>query len=489
MRKLLGVSRWHLIGRFMGEAILFSLVAGVFGLALVEIVLKLTPINDLFGKPLSLGLTEEPLLLLGLLGLCLTIGVLSGLYPAAYLSSISPLSALTSNLGGKGGGFRLREILVLTQFMVSVIVIACTLFMAMQMRYIAQKDLGFDKKNRVIINLHGLDIIEKYWVIKNELTKDSHIKGIATCSHMIGIGQGFPVGPVMVDNKDGVPEMYKIMRMQATEDFPRVMGMQLAAGRDFSKKLLTDMGTNFIVNETLARNRGWKDPLGKKIQGGKVIGVLKDFHHASLLTAIEPFAIYPFNEGFDFKSVPAQQRVGFDSIMVIHIADHDVQQTLRMLQEKFSGYDPKHPFEFTFLEDAINKLYMSEERLMKMTGIFSAICILISCLGLFGLAAYATEQRSKEIGIRKVLGASAAQIILMLSRKILWLVFAGSVAACIIAYFAMEEWLSGFAYRAGLQPWVFIVAAAIVIAVAFVTIALQSYRTAQTNPARTLRYE
>lgn len=306
---------------------------------------------------------------------------------------------------------------------------------------------------------------------------------------MVGTGQGFPVGPLMVDNKDGVPEMYKIMRTQATEDFPRVMGMQLAAGRDFSKKLLTDIGTNIIVNETLARNRGWKDPLGKKIQEGKVIGLLKDFHHASLFTAIEPFAIYPFNEGFDFKTVSAEQRVGFESIMVIPIADHDVQQTLKMPQGKFSEYDPKHPFEYAFLEDAIGKLYMSEERLMKMTGIFSAICILISCLGLFGLAAYATEQRSKEIGMRKVLGASAAQIILMLSRKILWLVFAGSVAASIIAYYAMDEWLSGFAYRVGLRPWVFIVSAAIVIVVAFVTIALQSYRTAQTNPARTLRYE
>jgi putative ABC transport system permease protein len=267
------------------------------------------------------------------------------------------------------------------------------------------------------------------------------------------------------------------------------MGMKTVAGRDFSKRLLTDVGTTYLVNETLAKSRGWKDPTKGHIAGGRVIGVLKDFHYDSLLKPIEPFAISLFSQDFDFKSVPAEQRAGFESLLVVQIADHDVPQTLRFLQDKFAGYDPKHPFEFQFLEDAINKLYLPEERLMKMTGIFSGICILISCLGLFGLAAYTTEQRSKEIGIRKVLGASSSQIILMLSRKILWLVLAGSIVACIVAYYTIERWFENFAYRAGIHPLVFVVSTLAVIAVAFVTIALQSYRTAQSNPARTLRYE
>jgi putative ABC transport system permease protein len=175
--------------------------------------------------------------------------------------------------------------------------------------------------------------------------------------------------------------------------------------------------------------------------------------------------------------------------MVLKISNKDVQQTLRFLQQKFGEYDPRHSFEYVFLDDAIDKLYMSENRLMRMTGIFSGICIFISCLGLFGLASYSTEQRSKEIGIRKVLGASVSQIILMLAKKILWLVLAASIAASIIAYYAIDEWMSGFAYRVGIHLWVFLVSAAIVIAVAFITVALQSCRTARANPAVTLRYE
>jgi putative ABC transport system permease protein len=175
--------------------------------------------------------------------------------------------------------------------------------------------------------------------------------------------------------------------------------------------------------------------------------------------------------------------------MVIHISPDDIPQTLSFIQQKLMEFDPRHPFEYRFLDDAIDNLYMSENRLMRMTGIFSGICIFISCLGLFGLAAYTTEQRRKEIGIRKVLGASAAQIILMLSQKILWLVLAGSIVATVVAYYAMDEWLTGFSYRTGINPLIFVISALVVIAVAFVTIALQSYKTAQANPSKMLRYE
>jgi putative ABC transport system permease protein len=281
--------------------------------------------------------------------------------------------------------------------------------------------------------------------------------------------------------------------MSVGEDFLEVMGMKLASGRSFSKKLLTDVGTTLVVNETLVKNRGWKDPLGKRIQlggnyiNGKVIGVVKDFHAKSLHRPVEPFVLYQFND--NFQGVPAEARPAYQRVLVVEIAGKEVQQTLKFLQDKFADYDPKHPFEYKFLDDMLDELYLSEERLMKMTGIFSGLCIFISCLGLFGLAALTTEQRSKEIGIRKALGASASQIILMLARKNLWLVLAGSVVASIVAYYVIEEWLAGFAYRVGIQPLVFVVSAAAVIAIAFITIALQSYKTAQANPALMMRYE
>jgi putative ABC transport system permease protein len=492
MRRILGVPRSNLIFRFLSEAMLFSLIALVFGIALVEVALKLTPINDLLGKPLALGLGKEPILLLWMLGLSLIVGVLSGIYPAIYLSSISPLSAIAGSPGKSSRGFRLRELLVLIQFTVSVVVIACTLVMAMQMRYVSNKPMGFEKHNRVVINLLGLDIIEKYPVIKNELLKDSRIKGISLSQGVPGM-EHYTILHSTVDGENGASGKIILANMQVGDDFSEVMGMRLVAGRDFSKRLLTDVGTSFIVNETMVRNRGWKNPLGKRIQmggsSGKVIGVVEDFHAKSLHNAIEPFVLRRFNEEFDFKSVPAEQRAGYRSVLIVHIAGSNIQQTLKFLQEKFAGYDPKHPFEYEFLDDTLNRLYLSEERLMKMVGIFAGICIFISCLGLFGLAAFTTEQRSKEIGVRKVLGASASQIIVMLSRKTLWLVFAGSVVASIVAYYAIDEWLAGFAYRVGIHPLIFVVSTAVVIAVAFITIALQSYKTAQTNPAQTLRYE
>ncbi|HTY64689.1 MAG TPA: FtsX-like permease family protein [Acidobacteriota bacterium] len=492
MRKILGISRMLLISRFLGEAVLFSLIAMVIGAAIVEVVLKLTPVNELLGKPLTLGLKGEPMLLLWMLGLSLLVGLLSGLYPALYLSSISPLSALAGSPGKGVAGFRLRELLVLTQFTVAVIVIACTLIMAMQMRFVSQKDLGFEKHNRVIISLRGLELIEKYQVLKNDLMKDSRITGVSISDGVIGMEQ-FSVLNSLADSENGPPGRVIISNMSIGDNFPEVMGMKLVQGRSFSKKLITDVGASLLVNEALVKNRGWKNPLGKRIQmgtnviNGKVIGVLKDFHVKSLHSAVEPFVFYQYSG--DFTNIPPEVRAAIQYPCTIGITGEDVQQTLTYLQGKFAQYDPKHPFEYKFLDDMLDKQYLPEERLMKMTGIFSAICIFIACMGLFGLAAFTTEQRSKEIGIRKALGASASQIILMLSRKILLLVLVGAIVASIIAYYAIEEWLAGFAYRVGINPLVFVVSTILVLLVAFVTVSLQSYKTAQANPALMMRYE
>jgi putative ABC transport system permease protein len=497
MRKILGISRILLVFRFLFESVFFSLIAMIVGIVLVKLALRLTPINMLFGKPLSLDLLSEPLLLAWMLGLGLVVGLIAGIYPAVYLSSIHPLSALASVRGGKKGSFRLRQFLVLLQFMVSVVVIACTFIMALQMRYISQKPLGFDKQNRIIVTLTGKDVVLKYQQLKTELLQNSHVLGVTACSQMIGVGQDLPTSGGRVENNAGVQELMILNNIQVDDNFMPTMGMQLAAGRDFTKKLLTDVGSSIVVNETMAKVKGWKEPLGKRIAMdagataaiGKVIGVLKDFHFKSLHTPVEPFAISPFAKGFDFSTISEEQSAALRFVMVVHLSPDDIQQTLGFVQQKFSQFDPRHPFEYRFLDDAIDALYMSETRLMRMTGIFSGICIFISCLGLFGLAAYTTEQRSKEIGIRKILGSSAFQIIVLLSRQILLLVLAGSAIASIIAYYAMNQWLSGFAYRLGINPLIFVISAVIVIAVAFITIALQSYKTAQRNPAHTLRYE
>jgi putative ABC transport system permease protein len=494
MRKILGAPRFLLILRFLGEAVIFAFIAMVFSVVIVKVITAFTSVDSLFGKPLELDLIGDPVLKLWILGLTLFVGILSGLYPAVYLSSISPMSALSEARGGNTGGFRLRGLLVLIQFTVSVLVIAGTLVMSLQMMYIANKPLGFNKENRLIVYLRGLNVVEKHQVIKKELLKDSHILGITTSGGIVGTGQGFPINLARVDNNEGVLEETGFTHTPVGNDYFEVMGIPLSSGRDFSQRFLTDVGTSFVVNETFAEKMGWNEPLGKRINlgqnSGRVIGVAKDFHFRSLHQSVESFAMYQFND--NFENIPPDARPGIQRNMILHISDQDMPKTLSFLQDRFAEYDPRHPFDYDFLDDLINEQYLSEDRLMKMTGIFSGICIFISCLGLYGLTAFTTEQRKKEIGIRKVLGASATQIILMLARNILWLVLVGSVVASIIAFFALDEWLTGFAYQAsmvGVPLLIFPLSAAAVIAVAFATIALQSYRIARSNPAVTIRYE
>ena len=484
MRKILGAGRIGLMLQFLGESLFFSLLALFLGIILVELALELTPINALLGKPLALNLSHEPGLLGVMLVFSLVVGLMSGIYPALYLSSMLPLSALvSSNRAGKGS-IRIRELLVLIQFIISVCVIACALLMTLQMRYVSNKSLGFNKENRVIITLRGTDLIAKMPTIEKELSNNSRILGIS--SSTVKIGQPPEIELASVSKNDGAMEETSLKSMEVGDNFLEVMGMKLLEGRDFSKKFLTDVGNVFVVNEAMVKKMVWKEPLGKSIvvggATGQVIGVVSNFHFASLHSTVEPLALHRF--GDVMTEDPYTQR-----FVVLNISGEEIPQTIKFLQEKFAEFDPKHPLQFEFLDETLNRLYLSEQRLMKLIMIFAGICILISCMGLFGLAAFTTEQRTKEIGVRKVMGATTWQIIIMLSRRILLLVLGGAVIASLVAYYAMDEWLSGFAYRTGIDPWVFLLSAVVAAAVAFITVALQSYKTANANPVEALRYE
>lgn len=470
----------------MGEAVFFSLVALVFGYILLRVALTMTPINELLDNSIVIKDLNEPYVLGGMLFFSLVLGLISGIYPAFYLSSIAPMSALVGGHRAGKGSIRLREILVLIQFIISVTVIACTLLMALQMRYVSNKSLGFDKENRLIITLRTADVVDKLPTIKKELLKNSSILGVSLCNEVIGNIQGLMGAPI--DNNEGVPEIMTVKAMQVSGGFLDVMGIELIEGRDFTKRLLTDVGDSYLVNETMVKKMGWDQPLGKHIQNGKVIGVVKDFNYDSLKNNLEPFVIRRFS---GVQNVASQNRDLMIQYLILNLEGQNIFRTLDFLEEKFAEFDPKHPFEFQFLDDSLNELYFSEQRLMKLIGIFAAVCIFISCLGLFGLAAFATEQRTKEIGIRKVLGASTWQIIIMLARNILYLVLGGAVIASLVAYYSMDEWLSDFAYRININmnTWVFLVSAVVAAAVAFLTVSLQSFKTARANPINALRYE
>ncbi|MGD9161476.1 MAG: ABC transporter permease [Desulfobacteraceae bacterium] len=490
IRKILGVSRLNLISRFLAESMFYSLAALFIAVAVVEAVLKLTSVNVLLGKSLRLGVTEEPVLMLWMLGLSIFIGLLSGLYPALYLSSIAPLSVMKNNKRGINRKFALREVLVLVQFTVSVVVIACTLVMLLQMRFISGKPLGFEKDKRLVVILQGADVIEKYSSIKKELLKDSHIKGVAITQSELGTGIN-TILHSQIENEDGSTGKMILKFLEVGDDFIKVAGMELVSGRDFSDGLPSDKGKRFIVNEAMVKKVGWANPLGKQIivggLKGRVIGVVKDFNFESLHKTVEPIALCQANH--DFSYVPPPIRPSIQEKMILHISGDDVQETLQFIENRMAEFNPGHPLEYEFLNNMLDKLYMLEKHLMGMTGIFSCICIFISCLGLFGLAAFTTEQRTKEIGLRKVLGASTMQIITMLSGRVLLLVTGGAVIASLIAYYAMDEWLAGFAYRTNIEIWVFFVSAVIAAGVALGTVALQSFKTAQANPVEALRYE
>jgi putative ABC transport system permease protein len=468
---------------------LYSSISLVLGVMLVEVVLRLTPLNSLMGEQVRFNLLKEPLLAGWLLGLALVIGLLSGLYPAFYLSSWAPLTALTGKqLAGKGS-FRLREGLVLLQFMISAGVIACTLLMAAQMRYVSQKSLGFEKQNRLMVTLRGGPPIEKMDTIRSELKKNSHVRGVSQLEGVVGRIGGATIAQVQTET--GAMEQMSVQTLTIGEDLLPVLGLKLKRGRDFTRRLLTDSGLNFLVNDAFVQNMGWTEPLGKQLvfeggRQGRVIGVVGDFNFTSLHKLIGPLIMMPMSN--DISGVADLNRFFLKRILVVNVTGEDLTDTLGYIGDVVTRADPRHPFEYEFLDSVLDNLYRTDRQLMTLIGIFAVICIFIACLGLFGLAAFATEQRTREIGTRKVLGATAIQIVTLLAKRILAIVLVAAVLASVLAYFAMDEWLTGFAYRAAINPLIFVLSAAVAAVVAFGTVALQSLKTARADPVEALRY-
>ena len=479
MRKVAGSSPWQLLGQFLGESIIMAFFSLLVALAVVEIILEFTAFNDLIGKNLTLDFLSNYTLLGGSILIASLVGILSGIYPAFYLSSIKPLSALKSSFKTGVGNLILRRGLVAFQFMISVGVVITTLLMTDQIDYIRNKELGFNKDNIVLISVRDTNVSNHMETIKHELLTHPNIVAAEVSNNIPALGVGKMIFSVETD--EGMQER-TFNLMAVGFDYIKMMEMEIIEGRDFEQERGTDQFQAFIVNQRTVEFMGWDEALGKKItwganntRTGEIVGVVKDFNTHTLHDQIEPLVMF------------AQNNNG--GTLHIRIKGTGIPETLSFLEEKWKTYDPTHPFDYSFLDTSFAELYEVDERQSKLIGILAYICMAISCLGLFGLASFATQQRTKEIGIRKVLGASPFQVVFLVVRDIMVLVLIASVVASPLAYFAFKRWLENFAFQVEVNGLVFVFATLIALLVSFLTVSYHSLKAASSDPVIAIKYE
>lgn len=469
MRKVIGAYRWQLIGQFLSEAILFGFVAILLAVLLVELFLP--TFNALVGKHLSIDYSNMAVLL-GLGGIALFAGMLAGSYPALFLSAFQPVYVLksTTSIGSKS--ILLRKALVVFQFTISVALIASTSIIYNQMKYIQKKNLGFKKEQLLIITLNNPELKSKSELVKHEFLQIPAVIA-ATASR----GRPGKEGMATDFKVEGLEKPIWINAFGIDYDFVKTYEMEMVKGRNFSEDFATDREA-FVVNEAAASAFGWNDPILKKLEwfgvAGEVIGVIGDFHFKSLHEKIEPLILY-------VESEPSELTLKMDA--------DDIASTLASLKKKWEQLSPHYPFDYFFLDADFDKLYRTENKLGKIFGYFTILTIFIASLGLFSLAAFTTEQRIKEIGIRKVMGASAARIVLLITKDFVVLVFIAQILGAFLAYLGINRWLQHFAYRVDVGLDTFLQTGFISLIITLLTVSYQSLKGALANPVETLRNE
>ncbi len=480
VRKVLGAYRPQLIQQFLGESILVALLALFLALALVETLMP--AFNTLTGKLIDTIYLGNVPILLGLAAIMLVVGVAAGGYPAFFLSRFRPIGVLKGGASAKAGSrsSRLRQWLLVLQFSISIALIAGTLVVSEQLDYIHNARLGFEEEHIVVVPTRNLAVRRQHQTIRSELLQNPSITQVTFATNFPG---EIPSMPIMQIVPEGTRrEEAKLMSVFAVDrDFIGTLGIELVAGRSFSAEFASDSSA-FILNEAAAAALGLNEPLGKTVEiagfnrRGQVVGIAKDFNFNSLHNKIEPVAIHVG---------PPDWFAAF----ALKIRSENISQTLSFVAEKWQGFAPDLPFTYSFLRDDLNKHYQTEEKIAQMFNYFTVLAIFVSCLGLFGLISFTAEQRTKEIGIRKVLGATVAGVVLWLSKDFVKLVLAANLIAGPLAWFAMNRWLENFAYRIEIGWSVFLMAGGLALLIAALTVFSQAIKAALTNPVESLRYE
>ncbi len=480
MRKVLGAYRLQIVKQYLGESVFLTFLALPAALLLVELFLPV--FNNLLRKDLSVGYIDNFFFLPAVIGVTIFVGISSGIYPALFLSAFQPIKILRGAFQPGSARRLIRSILVLTQFAISITLIICTVVISSQMNYVRNKKSGFDKEHVVVLPIKERPILLQHQSIKNELLGNSKIIKVSVASDVPG-RSGVNSNPFVPEGFEKTTEFF-IKNMRIDYDFLETLGIKVKEGRGFSKDFATDASEAFILNEVAVEKIGWDEPLGKTLEWlpgpgrykkGAVIGVVENFHYESLHNRIEPLVLHIWPASYHY--------------FLIRIRPGDLKGTLAFIKEKWNELAPNFPFIYSFLDEDFDRLYKAEETLGKIFVCFAALSIFVACLGLFGLALFTAEQRTKEVGIRKVLGASAARIALLLSREFVKWVLLANAVAWPVAYFAMSRWLQNFAYRINFGIGIFLLSALMAFVIALTTVSYQAIKAALANPVEALRYE
>lgn len=489
VRKAIGAERKQLIFQFIGETVFITFISILISIVLA--ILLLPWLNNFTGKNISLGLFANPVVILLFIALTLIVGILAGFYPALVLSNFKPVKVLKGTMSANADAGKipwLRHSLVVVQFTFSVLLIISAIVVFKQVNYLHNKDLGFSKDQIMFFPMRGDNMFKNDEAFKNELTQ---IPGVSSVS----IGYGFP-GDAVAGDEIMVPKNGNLEKQSATQlmvdyDYIKTMGLQIIAGRGFSKEMGTDKDHAWIINETAVKQLGFGTPekaLGQKlywhvwnninpdsIKEGQVIGVVKDFNYKSLYDKVETTVLQIFPD--------AAWKVA------VKMKTADIGSTINQVKKTWDQFTPDYPLEYKFLDESFERMYQSEDKLRSLLWIFTTMAIFVGCLGLFGLAAYTAERRRKEVGIRKVLGASTRGVVVLLSKDFIKLVIIALLIASPFAWYFMNKWLQDFAYRINISWWIFLVAGVLTILIALLTVSFQAIKAAVANPVKSLRSE
>ena len=482
VRKVVGARRPELIAQFLSESVLLSWVATILAISLTWLALPW--LNELSGQELSISILFNWKIILPLLLVPFVVGIMSGIYPALFLSSFQPIKTLKGLMKVGGSNISFRKVLVVVQFSISIVLIIATAIAFRQLSYMQDKSLGFNKDHIVNLGYVG-SLNDSYEAFKTELLSNTSVQSVSRSSR-IPSGRLLDAMGSQINHGDSLaPTKADIKYILIDEGFVPTFGLKTVAGRNFSKDFAAD-SVSFVVNEAAVKVLGVKSPeeipgkqFGYGMRKGQLIGVINDFHFESLHQRILPMVFLMRGDG----------RAGGYGNLSIKVSGNNIPGALAHIEKVWKKFLPEAPYDYTFLDNRFEKLYEAEQKQGTIFTVFSFIAIFIACLGLLGLSAFAISQRVKEIGIRKVLGANAGNIVGLLSKDFLKLVIIAALIAFPVAWLMMSQWLEDFAYRIDIPWWIFIVAGVIAAAVAFVTISFQAIKAANANPVLSLRTE